>query len=53
MTGKQVRSEFTLDPKLRGGFVARMGDEMVDASLKHQLELLRQQFSQSGSPVLN
>ncbi len=53
MTGKQIRSEFTLDPKLRGGFVARMGDEMVDASLKHQLDLLREQFSQGGSPVLN
>ncbi len=53
MTGKHVRSEFTLDPKLRGGFVARMGDNMVDASLKHQLELLREQFSRGGSPVLN
>jgi len=53
MTGKHVRSEFTLDPKLRGGFVARIGDEMVDASLKRQLELLREQFAQGGSPVLN
>jgi F-type H+-transporting ATPase subunit delta len=53
MTGKHIRSEFSLDPKLRGGFVARMGDEMVDASLKRQLELLREQFSQGGSPVLN
>jgi F-type H+-transporting ATPase subunit delta len=53
MTGKQVRSEFFLDPTLRGGFVARMGDEMIDASLKHQLDLLRAQFAQGGSPVLN
>jgi F-type H+-transporting ATPase subunit delta len=53
MTGKQIRSEFFLDPLLRGGFVARMGDEMIDASLKHQLDMLREQFAQGGSPVLN
>jgi F-type H+-transporting ATPase subunit delta len=53
MTGKQVRPEFNLDPTLRGGFVARIGDEMIDASLKHQLQLLREQFGQGGSPVLN
>lgn len=53
MTGKQVRSEFKLDPTLRGGFVARIGDEMIDASLKHQLDILREQFLQGGSPVLN
>ena len=53
MTGKSVRPEFDLDPTLRGGFVARIGDEMIDASLKRQLELLREQFSQGGSPVLN
>ncbi|MFI5202513.1 MAG: ATP synthase F1 subunit delta [Candidatus Kapaibacterium sp.] len=53
MTGKHIRADFTLDPSLRGGFVARMGDEMVDASLKHQLELLREQFLQGGAPILN
>ena len=53
MTGKQIRSEFFLDPLLRGGFVARMGDEMIDASLKHQLDMLREQFARGGSPVLN
>jgi len=53
MTGKRIRADFTLDPSLRGGFIARMGDEMVDASLKRQLELLREQFLQSGAPILN
>ena len=53
ISGKHIRSEFSLDPTLRGGFVARMGDEMIDASLKRQLELLREQFAQGGSPVLN
>jgi len=53
MTGKRIRADFTLDPSLRGGFIARMGDEMVDASLKRQLELLREQFLQGGAPILN
>jgi F-type H+-transporting ATPase subunit delta len=53
MTGKQVRADFNTDTLLRGGFVARVGDEMIDASLKHQLDLLRIQFSQTGAPVLN
>lgn len=34
MTGKRIRPEFLLDPNLRGGFAARIGDEFVDASLK-------------------
>ncbi|HEY3874687.1 MAG TPA: ATP synthase F1 subunit delta [Candidatus Kapabacteria bacterium] len=52
MTGKKLRPQFSTDPKLRGGFVARMGDEMIDASLRHQLEMLREQFAQ-GAPILN
>ncbi|HEX5316535.1 MAG TPA: ATP synthase F1 subunit delta [Candidatus Kapabacteria bacterium] len=53
MTGKRIRADFTLDPSLRGGFIARMGDEMIDASLKHQLAVLREQFMQGGAPILN
>jgi F-type H+-transporting ATPase subunit delta len=53
MTGKTVVSKFTVDPSVRGGFVARIGDTMIDASLSHQLELLREQFKNGGSAVLN
>jgi F-type H+-transporting ATPase subunit delta len=53
MTGKRLRPIFTVDPELRGGFVARIGDELVDASLAHQLEALREQFKHGGSPILN
>ena len=52
-TGKRVRANFEINPALRGGFVARLGDDMVDASLKHQLENLREQFLQGGAPILN
>ena len=53
LTKKKLRADFTTDAKLRGGFVARMGDEMIDASLKHQLELLREQFASGTAPALN
>ena len=51
--GKRIRAEWAIDPTLRGGFLARIGDELIDASLKHQLELLRVQFAQGGAPILN
>lgn len=43
-SGKKIRPEFTVDPLLKGGFVAKVGDTLIDASLKHQLEVLREQF---------
>jgi F-type H+-transporting ATPase subunit delta len=53
ITGKRVRPTFTIDPLLKGGFVARIGDTLIDASLKHQLEVLHEQFKTGGSPILN
>jgi F-type H+-transporting ATPase subunit delta len=53
MTGKRIRAMFTTDPALRGGFIARIGDTLIDASLKHQLELLHEQFKTGGAPILN
>ncbi len=53
MSGKRVRTSFDTDPALRGGFIARMGDTLIDASLKHQLEALREQFLHGGTPILN
>lgn len=43
-SGKKIRPEFAIDPTLRGGFIAKVGDTLIDASLQHQLEVLRQQF---------
>ncbi len=40
-TKKKVRMTFSIDVSLKGGFVARVGDTMVDGSLRHQLDLLR------------
>jgi F-type H+-transporting ATPase subunit delta len=52
LTGQTVVSSYFLDPSLKGGFIARIGDTQIDASLKHQLEILREQF-RSGSALLN
>jgi len=41
---KKVRLTFTIDEDLIGGFVAKVGDTLFDASLQHQLDLLKNQL---------
>lgn len=53
ITGRTVIASYSLNPALKGGFVARIGDTLIDASLSHQLEILREQFRKGGSPALN
>ncbi|GJQ21328.1 MAG: ATP synthase subunit delta [Bacteroidia bacterium] len=48
ITRKNVRLAFSLDKQVKGGFVARIGDTMFDASVRHQLEVLRKKFSQGN-----
>lgn len=43
-TKKKVRVRFSLDKALRGGLVVKIGDTVLDASIKRQLELMREQF---------
>ena len=44
MLDKKVRLNFKTEKELVGGFIAKVGDTLYDASIKHQLELLRKQF---------
>lgn len=53
MSGKSLIVKFVIDLEVRGGFIARMGDTFIDASLRHQLEVLREQFKKGGAPILN
>lgn len=39
--GKNVVPEFRLDPAILGGLVVRVGDQLMDASLRRQLERLK------------
>lgn len=41
---KKVRLNFKTDLNLVGGFIAKVDDTLYDASIRHQLELLKKQF---------
>jgi F-type H+-transporting ATPase subunit delta len=41
VAGKQVRCEFSIDPELIGGVVARIGSTVYDGSVRSQIETLR------------
>ncbi len=47
-TQKHVKIEFSFDRCLIGGFVARVGDTVLDGSVKRQLELLRDRFARAN-----
>jgi F-type H+-transporting ATPase subunit delta len=49
---KKAHLSFIIDKTIVGGFIAKVGDTVFDASIKHQLELLRKEFLQ-GSVQLN
>ena len=49
---KIIKLKYIIDKELIGGFIARAADTMYDASVKHQLEILRKQFL-SGNVSLN
>jgi F-type H+-transporting ATPase subunit delta len=40
-TDKKIKITFSIDKSLKGGFVARVADTMFDASVQHQLELMK------------
>lgn len=42
--GHDVDIRVTVDPSVVGGFVATVGDTVVDASARHQLELLKERL---------
>ncbi len=46
LSAKKVRAAYAVDASLRGGFIAKVGDTLIDASLQHQLENLREDFKQ-------
>jgi F-type H+-transporting ATPase subunit delta len=50
-TRKEVRIETHRDPSIRGGLLVRIGDTVLDASVRRQLERLREQFVAGGTPA--
>jgi F-type H+-transporting ATPase subunit delta len=45
VAGHPVEVRLTLDPSVLGGFVATMGDTVVDGSIRHRLELLKDRLA--------
>ncbi|MCB2222571.1 MAG: ATP synthase F1 subunit delta [Actinobacteria bacterium] len=45
-TGKKVEVKTVVDPSLLGGIVARVGDTVIDGSLRHRIEQLRDTLNQ-------
>jgi len=43
-TGKDIKATFTVDPAIKGGFIASVDDRIIDASIVRQLELLKERF---------
>jgi F-type H+-transporting ATPase subunit delta len=44
MTGKQIRSQYAVDPDLIGGVTARVGSRMFDGSVRGQLAGMRRKL---------
>lgn len=51
-TGDHVVFDITVDPSLVGGFVLDMDDYLLDASVKRQLDLIREQFIERNRRIV-
>lgn len=51
-TGDDVQIECSTDPQLIGGFVFDIDDLLLDASVKRQLDLIREQFIESNRRII-
>jgi F-type H+-transporting ATPase subunit delta len=45
-TGKRIELKVVLDPSVIGGVVARVGDQVIDGSVRRRLELARERLSE-------
>ena len=52
MLKKKVRMNYKIDEKILGGFIVQAGDTVYNASIKHQLDLLKKHFVED-SPITN
>lgn len=48
-TGKTVLPTFSVDTTLKGGITIRIADTMIDASLRHQLDILYRELTGSAA----
>ena len=48
-TKKKVRLSFVIDPSLKGGFMVQHDDTVWDASVRHQLDVLRERLAEGAA----
>lgn len=48
LTGRNVIISTKVDPEIMGGFIARVGDKLIDASVRTSLRKLRNSLAQSA-----
>jgi F-type H+-transporting ATPase subunit delta len=48
LTGKKIVLETVVDPAIIGGFVARIGDQLIDGSSRAKLEALKRRLVQTA-----
>lgn len=46
LSQREVSAEYKIDPEIIGGFIAQIDDRIIDASIKRQLELLKEKLTQ-------
>ena len=51
-TGCRILMESALDPELLGGFVLELEDEMLDASVRRQIDDIRRQLVQKNNRII-
>jgi F-type H+-transporting ATPase subunit delta len=49
LTGKTILLHEQVDPSILGGAIARVGDTLIDGSVRRRLQLLRQQMARGGA----
>lgn len=47
-TGKKIEASYSIDPDIKGGFIAQIEDTIIDASIRRQLELLYENFKKGS-----
>ena len=51
-TGRDVMVDVQVDPSLIGGFILDIDDYLLDASVKRQLDLIREQFIEKNRRII-
>lgn len=51
-TGKQVELQYEVVPELLGGLVIRMGDRIIDGSVRHQLSEIHERLAKAGAAAV-